>query len=408
MARKCITSCLVAWAWVLLAGLSASAQGLSDMQLFAPANLSNYGNGPQANEGFFFAFDGLMWSISAPNVTTIGQPSAQGREVDYADPLGNVYQAIQNNSHDTSIFDSEVVTGQRYEIGFVHNHKGLLFSAWRLNSQTQTEFADSLEMVFDDRELPGGDRHLWGPIYIPEVGDPVMGDLPVTFASAMIRNRVQTWGVELDYLCRTKPTHSGGYFEFFAGARYLEFDDRFLLQAYGERISEGDDDDDDDLIEGTLADSYWRQDAKNHIVGPQLGARWFKRYGRWVLSTEGKFMAGYNTQTTEQIGLVGSELDPSEGNLNEPAAMGPTRFTHRHTNDEWSPCVEFRVGLDWQATKSISIGAGYTAMWIDGITRASNTINYEFGTASTMGILADKSTEDVFMNGANFRIVVNR
>ena len=60
MTQKRLTSCLTAWAFVLLVGLPASAQGLHDMQLFAPADLSTYAGGPKANEGYFFAFDGFV------------------------------------------------------------------------------------------------------------------------------------------------------------------------------------------------------------------------------------------------------------------------------------------------------------------------------------------------------------
>ena len=156
-----------------------------------------------------------------------------------------------------------------------------------------------------------------------------------------------------------------------------------------------------------MADSYWRQEGKNRIVGPQIGARWFKKYGRWTVSTEGRFLAGYNSQSSVQFGQFGSELDPP-GGIGEPLALGPTGFFNRLNQNEFSPVVELRVGLDWQITRSVSLGAGWTGIWMDGIARASNMFNYEFGTSSTMGILGENNRQDVFMNGANFRIVINR
>lgn len=404
MSRKHITSCLTAWAIVLLLGFPAAAQGLRDMQLFAPADVSTYGGGPEANEGFFAGFDGLMWSISAPEVTTIGQPSAQGREVWYS---GLEEQTgTQNNSQNTSVFGADVVTGQRYEMGYIYDHKGLLFNVWRLNSQTQTINATNMDMVFDDREWGGGldYTHLQGYV---DSAKTIIENLPVTFETAKIRNRVRTWGVELEYLWRTAPMHSGGYFEVFAGARYLEFNDEFSVDAAGGTTV---DPDDETIIlhTGTLADSFWRQDAKNHIIGPQIGARWFKQYGRWMFSTEGRFFAGANNQTSHQSGVFGTLLDPP-GDVGEPLALGPTSFEHNYSTTEWSPGVELRIGLDWQLTKSVTIGAGWTGMWIDGIARASDMFNYEFGTdGHNMGILTENNRQDVFMNGANFRIMINR
>ncbi|MCX7426511.1 MAG: BBP7 family outer membrane beta-barrel protein [Planctomycetia bacterium] len=372
------------------------------MQLFAPANLSTYGGGPGPNEGYFFAFDGLLWAVSTPDVTTIGQPSAQGREVWYSgDPA---YTATQNNTENTGLFKADAVTGQRYEMGFVEGHKGVLFSAYHLNSQTQTYLTRSMDMVFDDDEWGDGSgyTHLEGYVDATHVEN-----LPITFHTAKIRNRVKTWGLELMGLCRTTQMHSGGYFEFFGGVRYLEFIDRFQVEAFGGEIPSPDDAD-VTITTGVLADSYWRQEGKNRIVGPQVGARWFKKYGRWTVSTEGRFLAGYNSQSSVQFGQFGSELTTPPGGIGEPLSLGPTSFFNRLNQNEFSPVVEVRAGLDWQLTRSVSIGAGWTGIWMDGIARASNMFNYEFGTNTTMGILGGNNRQDVFMNGANFRIVVNR
>ena len=126
-----------------------------------------------------------------------------------------------------------------------------------------------------------------------------------------------------------------------------------------------------------------------------------------MLSTEGRFFAGYNSQTMYQTGEVGSGLDPP-GDTGERLALGPTSFTHHLRENEWSPGIEIRADLQWQWTRHVSFGAGWTGLWMDGIARASNLINYEFGTSSMMGILGRHNRQDVFINGADFRIIVNR
>jgi hypothetical protein len=415
----------------------ASAQGtLADMQWFAPPNLSTYGGPRRANQGFFFTFEHLIWSVSQPETTTIGQFSELGREVWYGpDPADS---ATQNNSHDTSIFDAEFVTGQRFEGGFIYGHQGLLFSAWRLNHQTQDHDTAQLSMVFDDSEWGGAldYKHLDG--YVDPPINSVIKPLPVTFASSRIRNRVETWGLELMYLMRSRQMHSGGYFEFFAGARYLEFNDEFSIHAYGyptpvtisgEAVTGIIMTDDpavsqtaDDIIYvGTLANSIWYQEADNRIVGPQIGGRWFNHYGRWTVSAEGRFFAGFNSQTLYQTGIVGSKLNPTTGMLNEPSLPGhpagevpvplsleATEFTHEQHENEWSPGIEVRFNLNWQWTKNIAIGAGWSGLWLDGIARSSNLIDYQFGTASTMGIVTANNRQDVFIQGATFQIQLNR
>ena len=431
MSHKRVILSLTILALALSVGSPSPAQELRDLQFFAPPVLSTYGNPRKANEGFFFNFDTLVWSISTPEVTTIGEPSEFGREVWYGPNPED--SATQNNSHDTSIFGAEFVSGQRYEGGFIYGHQGLLFSAWRLNAQTQTVPTSHLDMVFDDHEW-GGEldyKHLDG--YVDDA-QTIIRALPVTFASSTIRNRVETWGLELSYLIRSNQLHSGGYFECFLGARYLEFNDQFSIHAYGNLVpvnisgeavvdiildpaqKQGA----SELYVGTLANSNWYQEAKNHIVGPQIGARWFNYYGRWMLSAEGRFFAGYNSQSLYQTGEVGSELNPNGGLLNPPSLPGhapeahvplsleATTFTHQENINEWSPGAEVRFNLNWQWTKYISIGAGWSGLWMDGIARSSNLINYEFGTSSTMGILSENNRQDVFIQGADFRIVVNR
>ena len=56
---------------------------------------------------------------------------------------------------------------------------------------------------------------------------PVFRDLPVTFNNVLVEKRVDTWGVEANYLHRFMTSHTGGTFEMFLGARYFEFNDNF-------------------------------------------------------------------------------------------------------------------------------------------------------------------------------------
>lgn len=408
MSRKLITKTLAVWAIVALIAVPTTAVGqdMQDMQLFGFADYSDYGRGAQPAEGYFFNFDGLMWAVSTPDITDIGNPNVT-REVFYS-PTAS---ATQGNTYDTSFIGATVSTGQRYEVGYVRDGRGLLFSAFHLNSQTNNFRTGAFSMTFDDQVWgASGEEHLVGRY---TVGGALV-DLPVDFGSAEIQNRVRTWGVELMGLCRTHELHKGGFLEFFAGARYLEFNDRFTVNAYGWWV--GDDTEDEDTEdedtdvtldrEGILADSWWRQEAKNHIVGPQVGIRWMKRAGRWWINAEGRFFAGFNTMSAQQKGLLGSELDPTAQELGYPIAMGPSSFTYKSTQNEWSPCVELRAGLDFQWTKNIQLGVGWTGIWIDNVARASNMIDYTLGQSSYMGILAND--QDVFMNGVNFSVKINR
>ena len=91
-----------------------------------------------------------------------------------------------------------------------------------------------------------------------------------------------------------------------------------------------------------------------------------------------------------------------------PLALEATSFAHSRHRNEFTPGIELRLNFEWQWTRHISFGAGWSGLWMDNIARSSNLIDYRFGTSSLMGILAENNRQDVFIQGANFRIQLNR
>jgi len=73
-------------------------------------------------------------------------------------------------------------------------------------------------------------------------------------------------GVELNKTWRCDPLHDGSIFEPFVGVRFLKFDDK----TFG-------------LVE-------------NHMIGGQLGARWYKQKGNFLLSGEVRGFPAHNYQ----------------------------------------------------------------------------------------------------------------
>ena len=52
-------------------------QGPLGFQIFAPADVSTYGGDQQPNEGYFFQFDGLCWSIASPRCSRSEFPATR-------------------------------------------------------------------------------------------------------------------------------------------------------------------------------------------------------------------------------------------------------------------------------------------------------------------------------------------
>ena len=404
-------TCVIFGLFFLLLASPTFGQGLEGVQPFAITDVSTYGGQIKPNEGYFFQFHGLYWSITPPKVHPIGYPDT--RVVYYGihptGPLDDQSDArIQTNTLDTSLFDNQFRVGERIEFGQVTNRNGWLVSIFQLRDEIQQFNVDSADVVFNDPAFgPFGERLLYGNVNndatsTPPFSPPVFRDLPVTFYNLVLEKKIDTWGVEASYLHRFLTRRAGGTFEMFLGARYFEFNEHFWVTtgASPTRLT----------VPSFLENSSWETDAENHIVGPQIGLRWFKKQGRWMFNTEARFLAGLNCQNFHQTVNMGPNLDPgprANGSYLpfRPKSMSSTTATHGVYETEWSPAVELRVEARYQVTRSISMHAGWSGMWVGGVARATSVIDY---TVPAMGINLADNRESVFLNGLALGFDVNR
>jgi len=429
MSLKRTTTWMAALTGVLLMALPASGQGIGNLQLFAPAEVSSYGGGVRPNEGFFFTLDLLYWSFSAPEGVDIGFPSA-GRRVWYGPGMGD--ESIQTNNINTSMFSQDWDGGERFEIGDRWCHHGWMVGTLKTHTHGQEIAASGANMIWDDPIFgPLNRRRLQGyylledaedPTLIPPDVDPtdiiridgevgILRDLPVTFDDMIVSNRTQIWGVEAMYSYRTHPKKHGGFFEFYFGGRYMEVDDRFTVDATNRVEDEGDLLDPLEFLTpgASLADSHWTTRVDNNIVGPQVALRWFRKSDRWTIDTSGRFLAGFNSQNFRQQGTLGTRLAPGadfdpEENEGRPLLMAPTSFRRGAFMSEFSPVIEMRVNLEYQFTKAIAMRLGWTGMWVNGIARGSEVNVYQ---VPDMGLDLDNNYSDIFVHGFNCGVLMN-
>ncbi len=392
MPLKRICSCVaVVLLLCLVAAPTLGQETTLGYQYCAPADCTTFGGMPPPNEGYFFQFDGIYWSISGPSKKPIGYPGS--RTVWYSPTRS----AIQTNSLDTSMIGGSTFSaGPRIEFGHIEDRNGWFMSIFQLRDKLTDYVAPAADIVFNDPQFgPLGQRLLQGNVNTQ--ADPVIRNLPVTLYDVSVAENTDFWGVELNYLHRFMTSHCGGTLEGFLGVRYFEFNDDFRVQA-GSDPGNG-------TVPSFLADSEWETWANNHIVAPQVGVRWWRKQGRWKFIGEGRFLAGFNNQSISQDISLGPNLNPGSGALYTPLVMSPSGHTSSEHVVEWAPGAEVRVEAEFQVTRSISVHGGWTGMWVDGIARSSSLINY---TVPHMGIDLEDNRESLFVNGISIGVVINR
>ena len=415
------------WALALLLAMSltttASAQHMiGDLQLFRPWEADCYDD-CEPNEGFFFSWDLLVWNISSPEETEIGVPGAARRQFvisifdDGTAEGGGAFEVV-TNSLDTGDFEDLFHRGQRVEFGYMEDDCGWIVSAFDLQGHTQDISASDVNVIFNDpgnrligfidvEDGIGGpsdgivddlnDNGVFGPDGIdidadgiPDLPFPTdfadVVPLPVNFNHLSAKLIVDPWSVEAMRVWRTDKTQFGGWFEVGVGLRYINFADEFLVFGEG----------------GALDDSLWDTEADNALFGPQFGVRWFNKCCRWTHSVDLKFSPAVNFQSVRQRGYLGN--NSLAGAPNFPF-FGPQGFDDSTHEVEFSPIVELRMQTSFQLTRAIAVRAGYSAIYMDGIARASSMVDYQL---EGMGILEEENTQDVTMHGFTFGIEVNR
>ena len=207
----------------------------------------------------------------------------------------------------------------------------------------------------------------------------------VRFNQLNVRNTTETQGVEvmktvmLNNRYKEVKRH-GNTAEIGYGVRFLRIRDEFNFNGTS------------DLFRGL---NFVNTGSENQIVGPQIRGRWKSQTGRWNFDVDGRFAFGYNIQDNDQVGTWGENL--LTGGLNQPAIAQPTTFSSGRRENDFSPLVELRVNTSYQLTSAIAVQLGYTALFIDNISRASQLVQYNL---PDWGI-SEGGQQDIFINGVN-------
>jgi hypothetical protein len=284
---------------------------------------------------------------------------------------------------------------------------GVFTDDWEVPTPIQGGPGTGGNGVVDDLNGNGAE----GPVAIigldPD-GEPIIigiaidyGDLytfNVRFNQIAVKNYTQTDGVELMKTHRLDNSHwfvneQAGEIEIGAGVRFMRIRDEFGFAGFSDLLRNGIDTVGTGIsvVPGNRVDTH----VDNQLVGPQLFARYTKRYNRFRVGAAGRFMFAYNIQDLEQNGVMA--LGNTPGDLNQPAILQPTWFNYGKREDDFSPVVEFRADLNIDVTTSLAFKLGYTAIFVDNLTRAASVTKWRL---PDMGF-NEGGQSNILINGAD-------
>ena len=275
-----------------------------DTQAFAPLEFTN-DEEKAPNTGFFLTYDRVYTSISRPGIIGEGESGSTVAS-------GNNY-----------------IWGSRYEGGWITDED----HGWSLG------FQNSRGIFFTS----GQDVSVANPM--------------------LVTNQFST--VELNRIFRQQ-VKSGGYFEPYIGAQYVNINDETLLDTV-------------ETVAGANAGNRFKQEASNNAFGIHAGARFNRRRGRWRTTSDAAIAALYNQQRYFATDLIST-----------PGLLGVTETFSE--DQSFVPMLDLQFEVAYNISRDITLRTGIQANWIfDGIARVNTqptslNPNSFFGTGTGAGL----------------------
>lgn len=359
--------------------------------------------------GFFFRYDRLYSTISRSGGSgDVG--SANAEHIGFFGGKGTAFQ----NSFDRSFLDDNEFefNGDRIEFGFLDGNgcdcgrcgAGWVASIMRLDQDVSVSTAGG-QLLFDDpfgillgysdgngdgidddlngnnvygrfgedRGVPDPDiENLITPgppfdgIIDGPAGDDV-GDLitwiPI-FANLSVRSRTTISGLALSRFRPSRRGYGAGgcggrCFRWLYGVRYMNFRDRFAIDAEGGFFPEMRVD-----LDGT---------ARNFLIGPEIGFCLGRSVGPWSFSGQLRFTPAVNFQRTSMQGAAFTGIDGAAiTGQGHPLGLNSITVNTNENSETFSALAEWRADVGYALTNSLSIRAGYTGMFIGEVASGTN------------------------------------
>ncbi len=382
-----------------------------DWQFFAPAEVGEFGGGPDLRTGWFASYARMaMW---------VSRPQDQFALTQF--PTNHVPQIVGSNA------TGDFAPGTRYELGYMTDEDhGWYANYWRIGGPHAMDITlmerinvfqplDENNTNFDPTAFSplrgggtggggGGNNNNATRTFnegVPAIdaNDPITGERSYRVFNSI--NDAKLSSLELNKTFRWKPLAYGSTIEPFVGFRYVRFQNFFTRQQYDRwdpttgLPQPGPFAVNFDPTTYTVESlEYYRATFDNHMVGGQFGFRWYKRKSRWNLSSELRAFALQNIQ-------IFTAVDDFEVTYYDDFTVGGTvqSVTHDRINDagnanEFVFGGEVRADAAFELTRDVSLQFGLNFM--------------ELARGVGRGRFLSNNDESVTIFGGNVGVVVNR
>ena len=375
---------------------------ICDMQLWDVQVPDDYAGGHRGSEGFFFTGEALYWNAPHPHRGTVGNPNVQERAYSFArGSQTEVRETVQTNSWTADQIPDSWNFGQRYSIGCMNQHNGWEVSGLYYNGYEEYSGYD-VQVGIDDKNnvdyhgllsgtLVNGQAETW---FDPTRCEPTAEGLKVKrilvdFDTASMRNTMDFWGIEANYIYRCHPTRIG-IFEGIIGVRYFKYDEDFVFNGGAAQY---------------LGYSNWNSDVQNNLVGLQLGLRWSRQIARLSFDAQCKVLLAYNAQIADTRCYLGANTNASYDGIID---NGKSASDHQKMN-EFSPMLDFGFHMNYNLTRYVKLSVGWSGIVAFNVARSTEIIDYSISdTAGLLNVNRDKNCSDVFLQGVTFGVTINR
>ena len=364
-----------------------------DLQFFAPAQFSEFGGGEDNNIGWFGSYDRVYLWMTRPEDQLAGGPS----------------QASQVSLEQADHKSGDFTWGNRFDVGYMTGEDhGWLASFWHIDGPNffdvleieRIDVFDALDQVNSDpatsqdlRTGGGAGAANMGLLGQParDANDPITGARDFRRQNSV--NAADLSSFEFNKTFRIRPLHYKSVVEPFFGFRYMKFSDFYARDGYerfnnvtGAPLGTG-------IVVGGTEQTFTIEDLTrirarfdNHMVGGQLGVRWFKRKQKWNLSSELRAFAAQNFQSIE--GSTNIERTYFGAAPGTDAMINTVVFDQVRSAGHTSEFVigtEVRAEAAYAVTRDFSLRAGMAFMHLGRGIGRGNTLARNNQTVTIIG-----------------------